>query len=238
MGVARVGTSGWSYAEWVGHFYPNGTSTSRMLAFYGRIFSTVEAHSTYRRLPTPATIERWVSSVPADFRFSPKAHLGITHRRDLDGVEERVAAFFAALAPLGEHLGPVLFSIPHHRPDLERLDRLLDALPPGHQGGVAFELFPSWVTSEVLSRLESRGATLVLVDSDGRRAPDLEVGPFTYLRLRRTRYTRSDLDGWAKRVASLTADGRDAYVFFKHDESADGPRYARRVMGQLERSSR
>lgn len=235
VGVARVGTSGWSYPEWVGRFYPNGTSAARMLAFYGRIFSTVEAHSTYRRLPTSATVERWVTSVPPDFRFAPKVHLGITHRRDIGGVEERIGAFFASLAPLGDNLGPVLFSIPQHEPDLGRLDRLLEALPPDHRGA-AFELFPAWTTPDVLRRLQDHGATLALVDRDGGRAPDLEVGPFTYLRLRRSRYTRSDLDDWAARVASIASDGRDAYVFFKHDEAADGPRYARRVVANLQQS--
>lgn len=233
-----MGTSGWSYPEWTGSFYPVGTSPSRMLPFYARQFPTVEAHNTYRRVPTPSALERWRSQVPPDFHFAPKAHLAITHRRDLDGVEDRVAAFFAALAPLTDNLGPVLFSLPHRHPDLDRLDRLLRALPPAPAPPAAFELGPAWTTTDVLRRLEVHGATLALVDADGRAAPDLEVGPFTYLRLRRTRYDRAELDAWAARLHDLTAAGRDVYAFFKHDEHGDGPRYARRVMGQLERSRR
>ncbi|HYX44053.1 MAG TPA: DUF72 domain-containing protein [Acidimicrobiales bacterium] len=235
MAVARVGTSGWSYPEWVGHFYPNGTSPPRMLAFYARLFPTVEAHSTYRRLPTVSTVERWVASVPPWFMFAPKAHLAITHRQDLDGVEDRVAAFAEAVAPLGEHLGPVLFALPHAQPDLARLERLLRALPPSSRLAAAFELSPAWVTPEVVRRLEAADATLVLVENDARLAPDLDIGPFTYLRLRRSRYTRADLDGWVERLEKITAGGRDAWVFFKHDEAGDGPRYARRVMGRLHR---
>ena len=228
-----MGTSGWSYPEWVGHLYPNGTSPARMLAFYARIFPTVEAHNTYRRLPTISTIERWVGSVPPWFTFAPKAHLGITHRQDLDGVEERMASFVGAVAPLGEHLGPVLFSLPHAQPDLGRLERLLGALPPPTRLAAAFELSPAWVTPEVVRRLEATEATLVLVENDAHPAPELEIGPFTYIRLRRSRYTRADLDAWAERLEKITAGGRDAWVFFKHDEAADGPRYARRVMGRL-----
>ena len=228
-----MGTSGWSYPEWVGHFYPNGTSPVRMLAFYARLFPTVEAHSTYRRLPSLSTVERWVGSVAPWFRFAPKAHLGITHRRDLDGVEERVAAFADAVTPLGDHLGPVLFSLPHAEPDLGRLERLLGALPARSRLTAAFELSPAWVTPAVLHRLEAADATLVLVENDGRPAPDLDVGPLTYIRLRRSRYTRADLDAWADRLEKITAGGRDAYVFFKHDEAGDSPRYARRVMGRL-----
>lgn len=233
-----MGTSGWSYPEWTGTFYPVGMSPSRMLPFYARQFPTVEAHNTYRRMPIASVLERWRSQVPDRFRFAPKAHLGITHRRDLDGVEERVAAFFAALAPLGDRLGPVLFSLPHRQPDLARLDRLLAALPPPPTPPSAFELGPAWATAGVLRRLEAHGATLALVDADGRAAPDLELGPFTYLRLRRTRYDREELDEWAARLREMTWAGRDVYAFFKHDEHGDGPRYARRVMGRLEQSRR
>ncbi len=228
-----MGTSGWAYREWVGRVYPNGTSPARMLAVYARLFPTVEAHSTYRRLPSLPAIEQWVAAVPPSFRFAPKAHLGITHRRELDGVEERVAAFVDAVTPLGHHLGPVLFALPHAEPDLDRLDRLLGALPPGARLSTAFQLSPAWVSPAVVRRLEAAEATLVLVESDGRDAPDLDVGPFSYIRLRRSRYTRAELEAWVDRLEKITAGGRDAWVFFKHDEAGDGPRYARRVMGGL-----
>ena len=230
-----MGTSGWSYPAWVGHFYPNGTSPARMLPFYARLFPTVEAHSTYRRLPTISTVERWVGAVPPGFTFAPKAHLGITHRQDLDGVDDRVAAFAGAVAPLGENLGPVLFSLPHAQPDLARLERLLEALRPSPRLAAAFELSPAWVTPDVVRRLEAAEATLVLVENDARPAPDLEIGPFTYIRLRRSRYTRADLEGWVERLDKITGGGRDAWVFLKHDEAGEAPRYARRVMGRLYR---
>ncbi|HWC10585.1 MAG TPA: DUF72 domain-containing protein, partial [Acidimicrobiales bacterium] len=76
---------------------------------------------------------------------------------------------------------------------------------------------------------------LVLVENDGHPAPEIDVGPFTYIRLRRSRYTRADLDAWTERLEKITTGGRDAYVFFKHDETGDSPRYARRVMGRLQR---
>lgn len=199
-----------------------------MLAFYARRFLAVEAHSTYRRLPSVTALERWTAQVPPGFKFAPKAHLAITHRRDLEGVEERVAAFFEALKPLDDSLGPVLFSVPHQQPDLNRLDRLLGALPLVRPG-VAFELGPAWVTPEVLKRLEAYDATLVLVDADGRPTADVDIGPFAYLRLRCDRYDRGQLEAWAHRLQTVTAGGRDAYAFFKHDERGNGPRYARQL---------
>lgn len=235
MADARVGTSGWSYQEWIRAFYPVGMQPSRMLSFYARRFDAVEAHSTYRRLPTAATLERWIADVPDSFRFAPKAHMGITHQRDLDGLVDRMSAFMRAIVPLGDRLGPVLFSLPHQAPDLHRLERLLSALPP--TVAAAFELGPGWHTPEVLDLLQEHGVTLALVETDARPAPDIEVGPFTYVRLRRSRYTRADLDTWADRIAKSRAGGRDTYLFFKHDELGDGPRYARRLVGRLRQTS-
>jgi uncharacterized protein YecE (DUF72 family) len=228
----RVGTSGWSYPAWVGPFYPEGTSPARMLGVYGSAFDTVEAHATYRRLPAAAALAKWVEAVPAGFRFAPKAHLGITHRRDLDGVEDRVAAFLAALAPLGDRLGPVLVSLPHQAPDLDRLDRLLAPLAGGPSP--AFELGPAWAVPEVLDRLDRAGATLVATDTAG--CPTAEVpgvGPFAYVRLRRQDYTPAELDAWAGRLAGVAAGGRDAYVFLKHDDAATGPALARQLRERL-----
>ncbi|HUQ62187.1 MAG TPA: DUF72 domain-containing protein [Acidimicrobiales bacterium] len=236
MAEGRVGTSGWSYPEWIGRFYPAGTSTPRMLPFYARRFRTVELHSTYRNLPSPAAIERWKSSVAADFRFAPKAHLGITHRRDLTGIEDRVTAFLTAVAPLAPNLGPVLIALPHQAVDLERLDRLLAALPRPTEGSgfhFAFQLHAGWLVPGVLDRLEAHGSTLVIVEAEGPPPRPLQVGSFTYVRLRRDRYTRAELHAWGARMADDVAAGRDAYLFLKHDEVADGPRYARQVSTKL-----
>ncbi len=228
-----MGTSGWSYPAWVGPFYPEDTSPARMLEFYASTFDAVEAHGTYRRLPTAAALARWVGSVPEGFRFAPKAHLGITHRRDLDGVEDRVAAFLAALAPLADRLGPLLFSLPHQEPDLHRLDRLLAPLAGGP--AAAFDLGPSWAVPEVLRRLDAAGATMVVTDGGDRSGGDVpDVGSLAYVRLRRQAYTSAELDGWADRLGEVAARGRDAYVFLKHDDAATGPALARQLRRSLE----
>ncbi|MGH9264329.1 MAG: DUF72 domain-containing protein [Acidimicrobiales bacterium] len=224
MSRIRVGTSGWSYPAWVGPFYPEGTSPARMLGVYASTFDTVEAHATYRRLPSATALGRWVDTVPAGFRFATKAHMGITHRRDLEGVEDRVDALLAALAPLGPTLGPVLFSLPHQQPDLHRLDRILAALA-GRAVTAAFDLGPAWDRPDVLDRLDRAGATLVVTDGPAIPA----VGPVAYVRLRAGGYSAAELDAWAERVAKVVAEDRDAYVFFKHDDAATGPRLAQEL---------
>jgi uncharacterized protein YecE (DUF72 family) len=229
VGIVRVGTSGWSYPAWVGPFYPPATSAARMLGAYASVFATVEAHATYRRLPSAVALGKWVQTVPAGFRFACKAHMGISHRRDLDGVEDRVAAFLAAVAPLGEARGPVLVSLPHHEPDLDRLGRILDPL-----GGGAYDLAPAWHRADVLDRLDAGGATIVVSDTDERPASAIpSIGPVAYVRLRRADYTPADLDVWAERLAKVAAEERDAYVFLKHDDAATGPRLAQDLVARL-----
>ncbi|MDQ3980812.1 MAG: DUF72 domain-containing protein [Actinomycetota bacterium] len=233
-----MGTSGWSYPEWVGSFYPAKTAGARMLGFYGRHFLTVEAHSTHRRAPTAAALQRWVEAVPPQFRFAPKAHAGITHRRDLDGVAERVRSFDQSLAPLGDRLGPVLFVLPHRQPDLTRLDLLLEALGPLPRLHPVFELAPGWWVDDVFDRLERHGASLAIVDRDGARVPEERwavAGPLAYVRLRRQSYSDGELAGWAHRLAEAAATRSEgAYAFVKHDEKGNAPRYARALVEHLE----
>jgi len=210
-----VGTSGWSYREWVGGFYPPRTPSSRLLASYSDRLPTVEAHNTFRRRPRTPTLESWVAAVPPSFRFALKAHVAITHQRELAGVEDRIAEFFTSLAPLGERTGPVFFQLPHRDVDLERLDRLLGALPESPPA--AFELGPAWNTPEVLHRLDAAGATLVVVDADGEEPALPEVGSIAYVRLRRAKYTKAALARWADRFREAASAGRPVFVYLRHE---------------------
>lgn len=238
MGVIRVGTSGWSYPEWIGPFYPEKTPATRMLPFYAQRFSTVEAHSTYRRLPTPAALTRWTQQAPPEFRFAPKAHAAITHRRDLDGLAERVENFFTSLSPLGPQLGPVLFVLPQREPDRERLDAVLRAATPVAASPVVFELATAWVQDrEVLDRLGADDASLAVIDREG--DPEAigtlpAIGKVAYVRLRRASYTPESLARWAERLAAAADRGVDVYVFLKHDDHGDAPRYAQALVARLE----
>jgi uncharacterized protein YecE (DUF72 family) len=186
-----------------------------MLTAYAQLLSTVEAHNTFRRRPRAPTLEGWAHAVPPTFRFAVKAHVGITHQRELDGVEGRVESFFDSLSPLGERVGPVLFQLPHRQPDLDRLDRLLAALPPTPPA--AFELGPAWNTADVLERLDRVGATLVVVDKDGEEPALPDVGAVAYLRLRRERYDDEAIARWAGRIGDVARAGRSAFVYLRHE---------------------
>jgi uncharacterized protein YecE (DUF72 family) len=186
-----------------------------MLAAYAERLATVEAHNTFRRRPRPSALEGWAAAVPTSFQFAFKAHVAITHQRDLDGVDDRITDFFEGLTPLGERVGPVLFQLPHRDVDLDRLDRLLAALPPSPPA--AFELGPAWNTAEVLRRLDNVGATLVVVDKDGNEPTLPEVGSIAYVRLRRERYDKKAQARWADRLGAVARAGRPVFAYLRHE---------------------
>src|SRR5438477_1988772 len=104
----RIGTSGYSYEDWKGHFYPKGLKPADMLPYYARIFPTVEINSTYYGMPRPAAMEQMTRRVPAGFDFVLKAHQSMTHTVRFQ--PEAFAEFRLALEPLREAgmLGGVL----------------------------------------------------------------------------------------------------------------------------------
>lgn len=89
-----VGTSGYSYPDWVGDFYPPGTSAKRMLAEYAQVFSITELNFTFYRLPTAQMLARQAAQTPAGFQFAVKLFRGFTHERDLTRVATVLATRF------------------------------------------------------------------------------------------------------------------------------------------------
>src|SRR3989441_3223976 len=137
MARAYVGTSGFSYPEWKGSFYPADLPTDQMLPFYGRTFPTVELNNTFYRYPQDHTLAQWAGAVPPEFRFAVKAHRRITHLKRLVDIDGDLAFLFERLRGLGPHLGPILFHVPPSlRCDLALLTGLLAGGGPGRRGDV------------------------------------------------------------------------------------------------------
>src|SRR5579864_628858 len=107
-----VGTSGFSYKEWKGTFYPEDLPEKKMLPFYSERFRTVEINNTFYRIPNPSVLEGWAAEVPAEFKFVLKASRRITHLQRLKDTDDSVAYFLKVAAALKEKLGPLLFQLP------------------------------------------------------------------------------------------------------------------------------
>ena len=224
-----VGTSGFSYAAWKGSFYPEHLPGQDMLAFYGTRFNGVEINNTFHRMPKPSLLEGWRGEVPAGFRFALKAPQSITHVRRLREVDDAVSYFFDVAGVLGERLGAVLFQIPPGlKKDVPLLHDFLSLVPPGARVALQFRN-RSWLDDDVFSLMQRNDAALCLVDSEDDEAmPAVATAGWGYLRLRRPEYGSAELGKW---VDLVNRQGwRDTFVFFKHEDAAKGPLFARQFL--------
>ncbi len=225
-----VGTSGYSYKEWKGPFYPADLPAQRMLRYYAERLPAVEINNTFYRMPKREMLERWRTEVPATFRFVLKASQRITHRRRLQDAEEEVRYLVETSEALGEQRGPFLLQLPPYlRKDAERLKTFLGYWPAAARAAFEFR-HPSWFDEEIATVLRDAGAALCVADSDdteGAVEPPIQsTASFGYLRLRRPDYQDDDLRRWVARIDQQ--DWAQVFVFFKHEDEGAGPRLADR----------
>ena len=221
MGIL-AGTSGWSFKEWKGSFYPKGLPDDGMLSFYAGKFPTVEINNTFYRMPKETVLLDWALKVPLSFRFAIKASQRITHYGRLKDVASEVEYFTRVTSVLGERRGPTLFQLPPNlKKDLPRLAEFLEVLPRGWRSAFEFR-HSSWFEDDVYQTLRAKDAALVIADHDDFETPAVRTASWGYARLHRLTYDDAGLAAWRERLAGLGAD--ELYVFFKHDETAgSGP---------------
>ena len=221
----HVGTSGYSYKEWKGNFYPEDLPAKEMLAYYARQLPAVEINNTFYRMPQASMIENWKEQVPAEFRFSIKATQRITHIKRINNCSEETKYLLEMAALLGERLGVILFQLPPNmKKDAGRLKNFLALLSP--EARAAFEFrHESWFDDETFDLLRARDCALVVSDTDEKPLTEIiSTAPWGYLRLRRVLYEANDLGEWMKRVKAQ--EWTDAFVFFKHEDEGTGPKLA------------
>ncbi len=224
-----AGTSGYSYKEWKGSFYPEKLPAAEMLRYYATQLPAVEINNTFYRLPRANVIESWAEQVPGDFRFVIKASRRITHFKRLRNSREEAEYLVDTVSGLGERLGVILFQLPpNFKKDLERLDDFLDDLPKGLRAAFEFR-HDSWYDEEVYALLRKHNLALCLADNEGDEARDLVgTADYGYLRLRRPDYRKPELASWLDRIEAQK--WKETYVFFKHEDGGAGPAMARRFL--------
>ena len=228
-----TGTSGYQYPAWKGTFYPEDLAVSKMLAFYAGKFPTTEVNYTFRHVPSAKTIDGWKNGTPAHFKFSLKAPQRITHFAKLKGCAEVLEVFCGAIAPLGEKLGPVLFQLPpNFAADAPRLGDFLDMLPPGVRAAFEFR-HDSWFNDEVYELLRARNVALCIAESAELATPVVATADYGYLRLRREDYTAADIGKWAKIIDGQREGWSETFIYFKHEDSGVGPKFAARMIKNL-----
>ncbi|MBD0348045.1 MAG: DUF72 domain-containing protein [Thermoleophilia bacterium] len=204
----HVGTSGWAYPSWKPGFYPAGTDSRDFLRFYSERFDTVELNTTGYRLPAEEQFRRWADAVPAGFTFAPKLP---GHRPQI------LAEFGERVSALGDRLGPVRVALTSVRDD-GLLVLVLGSLPPGLR--LAFDVaHPSW-----------DGVEPLLAEAGAVRVNDLGGdAPFRYVRLREPPYDDAALAEWAERLRTHLDAGSEVFVYVRHENEPNAPRYAARL---------
>ena len=223
----RAGTSGWSYKEWKGHFYPEKLAAKDMLRYYAGHFPTVEVNNTFYRMPNLTTLEGWAAEVPEDFSFVLKATKRITHDKRLKDVQDSVDYLLRTAGTLGPKLGPFLVQLP---PNMKKdVPRLRDFLA-GLTARAAFEFrHSSWHDDEVYGVLRERNMAWCIADTgEPDDPPFVSTADWGYFRLRRVVYEEADLKMWADRVRGES--WKEAFVFFKHEDAGTGPKLAARFL--------
>jgi uncharacterized protein YecE (DUF72 family) len=213
----RIGTSGFSYREWLGAFYPARLPGKEMLAYYAARMPTVEINYTFRAMPKPAMFEGWAGAAPPAFRFALKAPERITHRARLVGTDEAIDRFDIVARVLGERLGPVLFQLPpDFKIDLGCLRDFLTLLNGRLRPAFEFRN-RSWFSDTTFQTLRDFGAALCIAESEKLATPIEQTAAFVYVRLRKPAYDDAALAVWAARIAELASAGNEVYVYLKHE---------------------
>jgi len=231
MSQLYAGTSGFAYSSWKPDFYPQKLAAKDFLKHYAARLNSVEINYTFRQLPKASTLENWVSATPEGFLFACKAHMRITNLLRLKE-SEFTEAFFRAIDPLRamRRLGPVLFQLPpNFKADLPLLAAFLEKLPKDIRYAFEFRN-KTWLNDEVNGLLEQHGVALCLAESEKFEVPEVITAKFVYVRLRKDDYSVEERAEIASRVERLRADGRDVFVFFKHEDTPAGAVYAEELL--------
>lgn len=247
----RIGTQGWTYPDWVGPFFPEGTRPARHLTLYARAFDTVEVDSTFYAVPSARTVASWIERTPEGFTFCPKVPREITHDRRLRDAAGALDEFLGRVRDFGPRLGPILIQLgpdfaPEERPALEAF---CDLLPGDLRFAVEFRQ-SGWISAEVHALLSERRVALAL--SEGQWLPrrwvlslvERPTADFLYLRWMGmdraiTDFSRvqldkaAELDEWAAALQRVGEGVGEVFAYFNNYYAGHAPASARELQRRL-----
>ena len=247
-----IGTQGWSYTDWNGPFYPEGTSASGYLSVYGKAFTTVEVDSSFYAVPPASHFMGWLDRTPDSFRFALKLPGEITHESRLRGADDVLKLFCKRAELLEEKLGPLLIQLPPDFTPAERpsLESFLKRLPSDFAFAAEFR-HRAWLSDETYDALRAAGVAHAL--SDGPWIPRKKLqkaaleptADFSYFRWLGERphvtlYTHIQVDrlreirAWAEVLRELASQVREIYGYFNNHYEGHSPESARRLLRELE----
>lgn len=246
-----IGTSGYSYRDWLGQFYPSGLRPNELLPYYASQFPAVEINTSYYGIPSAATTAKWASQVPLGFEFAVKAHQDMTHADDFQ--PEVFAQFRDAIQPLqrARMLGAVLAQFPWRfrpGPESERYLKALRGELPDVPVVVEFR-HAGWAAERTFELLRELELGYCCVDEPRFKSlmPPLVTATSNvgYLRFHGRnyqqwwkgdakerydyRYTESELAEWLPKVVQLAEATEKTYVFFNNHNEGNAGQNARQL---------
>ncbi|MDP8241115.1 MAG: DUF72 domain-containing protein [Candidatus Hatepunaea meridiana] len=256
LGKIHIGTSGYSFNDWQGPFYPKGLPRGKWLDYYAQHFSAVEINATYYRTPPLATFQSMVDRTPDDFEFWVKVPGLATHTND--DFSQSVQQFIEAIKPLsdaGKLKGVLAQFPPYFRRSVKSQDKLACLKDSIGETRLAVEFrHKDWLVDETYVFLTDHRIMYVVVD-----LPDLPDLPgseihksdaVSYVRFhgRNSRtwnntelgdrydydYSTDELTKWLPRIAELDAEGSTAYLFFNNCHAGQAVKNAKMLRQMLE----
>ena len=237
MSKLFLGSSGWSYKDWAGNFYPSTLPRNKFLIHYSTVFNTVEVDSTFYAVPSKQVVENWARMVPDGFQFSVKVPRVITHEKILEDCEEELAIFLDHLSPLGHKLGAILFQFSYGFKPEEKFDVLqqfVSHLPEGYQFTVEVRN-RKWLFDEFYDLLRSNNIALAQIDHPWfpkLKYPTADFGfvrwlgdrrkiesDFSYVRIDRSK----DYEWWAEVIHDTLPNIRKLYAYMNNHYAGHSP---------------
>jgi uncharacterized protein YecE (DUF72 family) len=250
----RIGTSGYSFDDWRGNFYPAGINRGKMLDHYANYYDTTEINSTYYRIPHPAVMYNMVKKTKPTFDFTVKVNQNMTHERK--DIEKPTAEFLESVRPISDRgqlhglLAQFPYSFKYSPPNLDYLKRCHDLLFP-HRMFIEFR-HDSWLRRDVFAFLKERNIGYVSVDGPRLRGllpPDLVTTIDTaYIRLHGRNaekwwdggadrydylYNDDELEEWKKKIEDLQDRVKKTYIFFNNCHLGQAVKNARQMKQKL-----
>lgn len=237
-----LGTTGWSNKEWIGSYYPDKANAKDHLAYYSKLFDTIELNTTHYQIPSTEKVAKWCSQVNPSFQFCPKVPQDISHRSNLASETSQSRSFYNSILGMQGNLGPCFMQMPEYF-DPSQSDKLLHFLnrKPADLS-FAIELrHPKWFANDnfhlrlLAPELSKLNTGLVITDVAGRRdvCHGILPHPILLLRLIGNGLHASDfgrINQWVKRISTVSSQLDAVYVFFHQPVMSQIPKMVNHFM--------
>ncbi|MFQ6674417.1 MAG: DUF72 domain-containing protein [Fidelibacterota bacterium] len=237
MSKLFLGTSGWSYDDWVGNFYPPELPKNKLLIHYSTVYNTVEIDSTFYAIPAKGVVKNWARMVPDGFHFSVKAPKVITHEKVLEDCEEDLNIFLDHMSLLGDKLGPILFQFSYGFKPGDKFDALqhfISNLPKGYD--FALEVRSrKWLFDEFTNLLRTHNIALAQIDHPWFPKLEYPTADFAFVRwlgdrnkiesdFSHIRFDRTkDYEWWAEVIHDALPNLRKLYAYMNNHYAGHSP---------------